>query len=160
MIKLDILTNADIPAVAAILLDDSIKKTYMVPDLTPEAAEAMAEKIISLSTDTARYVRGIYRENTLVGFLNDVGIEGDFIELGWVVHPDYQGKGYCTAAVKAAIEELFLMGYSEVWAGAFEENPASIRVMEKAGMAKSDKTEQVEYRGKMHNCICYVRRKQ
>lgn len=159
-IALGIMTAEDIQAVSRILLDDSVKKTYMVPDLNPEGAEKMATRIISLSTDKSRYVRGIYRNNTLVGFLNDVGIEEDSIELGWVIAPEHQNKGYCTAAVKAAINELFSIGYTEVNAGAFPENYASQRVMEKAGMIKTDKTEAVEYRGQVYNCVCYTRRKQ
>lgn len=159
MIKLDILSNDDVKAVARILLDDSIKKTYMVPDLTPEDAEKMAQRIISLSGDTSRFIRGIYKGNTLVGYLNDVASENGSVELGWVVHPDYQGKGYCTEAVKIAIEQLLDKGYQEVCAGAFPENYASMRVMEKAGMTKIDKTEDVEYRGNVYHCVFYARRK-
>ena len=158
--KLGIMTAVDTQSISRILLDDSIKKTYMVPDLTPDEAEKMAGRIISLSADNSRFVRGIYAENTLVGYLNDVDTSAGTIELGWVIHPDYQNKGYCTAAVKAAIEELFSMGYTEVNAGAFPENYASMRVMEKAGMEKIDKTEEVEYRGQVYNCIFYARRKQ
>ena len=156
---LGIMTNADRNAVSRILLDDSVKKTYMIPDLTPEVAEQMAERIITLSADKTRYVRGIYEEKTLVGYLNDVDVTDGSVELGWVIHPDYQNKGYCTAAVKEAIQELFLMGYHEVNAGAFPENYASMRVMEKAGMERIDKTEEIEYRGKVYNCIFYARRK-
>ena len=159
MIKLDTMTNADMQAVARILLDDSIKQTYMVPDLTPEDAEKMAQRIISLSADTSRYVRGIYSENTLVGYLNDVCVENGSVELGWVIHPDYQGNGYCTEGVKIAIDQLLAKGYEEVCAGAFPENHASMRVMEKAGMMKIDKTEDVEYRGNVYHCIFYARRK-
>ena len=43
-----------------------------------------------------------------------------------------------------------------VYAGAFAENPASLRVMQKAGMTLMDKTEDLEYRGKTHHCIFYA----
>ena len=158
-ITLGIMTAEDTQPVSRILLNDCVKKTYMVPDLTPEEAEKMASRIIALSSDKGRYVRGVYREATLVGFLNDVGTEGSSIELGWALHPDYHNKGYCTAAVKAAITELFSMGYTEVNAGAFPENHASMRVMEKAGMERINKAEEIEYRGKVYNCIFYARRK-
>ena len=39
--------------------------------------------------------------------------------------------------------------------GAFPENTASIRVMEKAGMVREDFTEDIEYRGIMHHCVYY-----
>ena len=50
---------------------------------------------------------------------------------------------------------LFAKGFREVVCGAFEENTASLRVMEKAGMEKLDITESIEYRGKVHNCVYY-----
>jgi len=40
-------------------------------------------------------------------------------------------------------------------AGAFAENCASIRVMQKAGMQLMDKTELIEYRGQNRNCVYY-----
>lgn len=143
---------------AKILQDDSIKKTYIVPDLTTDAALQMATRICALSCKKYRYVRGIYANEVLVGLLNDVGTENRTIELGWVVAPAHQNKGYATQAVTIAITELFDRGYQEVIAGAFIHNAASIRVIEKAGMERIEKNEQIEYRGQLHNCIFYVRR--
>lgn len=148
----------DAQALAEILRDDSIKKTYMVPDLTADTALQMANRISSLSGDEKRYIRGIYVGEILVGFLNDVATEDGAIELGWVVAPAHQNKGYATQAVTIAISELFARGFKEVQAGAFPQNVASMRVMEKAGMERIEKTEQIEYRGNTYNCIFYARR--
>lgn len=145
-------------SLAEILQDNNIKKTYMVPDLTTDTALQMATRICALSHETMRYVRGIYANKVLVGLLNDAGIESGTIELGWVVAPAHQNKGYATQAVTIAIAELFDRGYREVLAGAFAHNSASIRVMEKAGMERIEKNEQIEYRGQLHNCIFYARR--
>ena len=60
-----------------------------------------------------------------------------------------------TRALKLAITELFSLGYREVITGAFDENGASIRVMEKAGMVKLDKIDEIDYRGKLHKCVYY-----
>ena len=62
---------------------------------------------------------------------------------------------YCTNSLEQSINYLFSKGYKEVICGAFENNIASIRVMQKAGMQKISKTDQIEYRGKVHNCIYY-----
>ena len=51
--------------------------------------------------------------------------------------------------------ELFQKGCREILCGAFEENAASLRVMEKAGMQKLDKTEEIDYRGRLHRCVYY-----
>ena len=105
--------------------------------------------------DEKRYVRGIYLEEDLIGFLNDVEITNGAIELGYVIHPTFHGKGYMTKALKTAVSELFTMDYQEVITGAFDENVASIRVMEKSGMSLMEKAEEIEYRGKVHHCIYY-----
>ncbi len=141
-----------------ILLDDTVKQTYIVPDLTKDAAQKMAEHIAGLSNTEDRYVRGIYRNDTLIGLINDVETIDATIELGWVIAPAHQNKGYATQAVCLAIKELFARGYREVLAGAFPQNAASMRVMEKAGMERIEKTEQIEYRGQTYNCIFYARR--
>ena len=40
-------------------------------------------------------------------------------------------------------------------AGAFEENKASMRVMEKAGMTRITLEEDINYRGASHHCLYY-----
>ena len=152
-ITLDIIGDNQLPAVVRILMNDTVKKTYMVPDLTEEAATKLASRLAEFSKDESRFVRGIYHKNVLVGFLNDTEIKGSSIELGWALHPDHYNKGYATAAVKLAIQALFRRGFEEVIAGAFEENPASLRVMEKSGMIPSDKIDEIEYRGVVHRCV-------
>ena len=150
------LSEKDNAAVAGILTDQVVAKTYMVPDFSSEEqVQRLFRRLVELSGGEERYVRGIYRGETLVGFLNDVGINGNSVELGWVVHPRYHNQGCATAAVKLAVEELFTKGFDEVCAGAFEENGASIRVMEKSGMKREDRTDEIEYRGTVHRCVYY-----
>lgn len=150
------ITQKDVPALAEILKNDTVKKTYMVPDLTAEEAMTLATKIAALSEDMARYVRGVYLEDTMIGMLNDVNKEEGTVELGWALHPDYYNRGYATQAVRLAIRDMFSQGYSTVEAGAFPGNAASMRVMEKAGMVRQLKTEDVTYRGVTHTCIFYA----
>ena len=99
-------------------------------------------------------------EDCLIGFLNDVEIQDGSIELGYVIHPDFQGKGYMTNALRYAMDELFSIGYHEIICGAFEKNAASIRVMVKAGMQKLSRTDEMEYRDKRHQCVYYSIMKQ
>ena len=58
------------------------------------------------------------------------------------------------------ITYLFEKNFSVVWAGAFEENLASLRVMEKAGMKKTNSKASIEYRGKTHRCVYYCIKKE
>ena len=150
------LSDTDEAAMIRILTDDIIKKTYMVPDFTSQdQAKKLFLRLKELSRSKERFVRGIYADDHLVGMINDVGIDGRRIELGYVIHPDHHNRGYCTEALKKAIEELFYNEFEEILAGAFAENAASIRVMEKAGMQRSDRREEIEYRGEVHRCVYY-----
>jgi len=150
------LTERDEAALLELLTNDQIKLTYMLPDFPrPEDAIPLARKLMALSREESRFVRGMEQDGTLVGFLNDVETAGDTLELGYVVHPRHWNTGCATAALKLAIARLFQKGFREVCCGAFEENPASIRVMEKAGMKKLDKTDEIAYRGAIHRSVYY-----
>lgn len=139
-----------------ILTSGKVNQTYMLPDFeSKDAAIPLFNRLMSLSKDPDRFVRCIALGDTAVGFLNDVEIQSGTIELGYVIHPDFHNRGYMTQALKLAISQLLGKDFTTVICGAFEENKASQRVMEKAGMVCSDKTETIEYRGKTHICVYY-----
>ena len=139
-----------------VVTDHIVKQTYMLPDFSQkEDAIPLFERLKALSLDPAHYVRCILVNGYPIGFLNDVEIHGDRIELGYAIASPYHGQGYMTKALQAAIAELFAMGYGNIVCGAFSENVASMRVMEKSGMQRIDFTEDIEYRGKTHHCIYY-----
>ena len=138
-----------------------INQTYMLPDFeTKEDAIPLFNRLMSLSNDSGRFVRCIDLDGTAIGFLNDVEIKDGSIELGYVIHPEFHNRGYMTGALKAAIEELFTLNYQRVVCGAFEQNKASQRVMEKAGMMRISFTEEIEYRSKIHLCVYFEKRKE
>ena len=142
------------------LYDESIKKTYMIPDFADgEAAERMFQAFVRLSAAKDRYVGAICLEGGIIGFMNDTEIDGESIEMGYVISPKYQNRGYCTEAFSGCIGYLFEKGFSRVICGAFDENRASIRVMQKCGMALLPKTDLIEYRGKKYNCVYYSKEK-
>ncbi len=150
------MTDADQPALAVLLLDEQIKQTYMIPDFADEQALArMQRRFIALSQAGEHFVRGIYLDGSLIGFVNDVESDADSMELGYVIHPHYWGQGYATEMLTAVMDLLRQRGFQSVRAGAFLENPASIRVMEKCGMHRCLQTEQIEYRGRLHTCVYY-----
>lgn len=140
-----------------ILTSPLVSRTYMTPDFRlREDAAALSLHLMEMCEDDIQYVRAIAAEEGFVGFLNMVEIRDNAVELGYVIHPDFHGKGYMTQALRLAMEELFAMGYPEVTAGAFSTNTASIRVMEKCGMKRMEKTEEIEYRGNRHTCVYYT----
>ena len=62
------------------------------------------------------------------------GPQGDNYWLGYILHPDYRGRGYTTEAVKLLVNHLFRTKDTiRIEAECSPENIASIRVLEKAG---------------------------
>lgn len=58
----------------------------------------------------------------------------DTAELGWVLHKDYQGKGYATEAARAVMEYAMKeLGFSHLIALCDKRNAASYHVMERLG---------------------------
>lgn len=146
----------DLPDLAEILTNSQIKNTYMIPDFeTKEALDGLVQKITQYSLSNQRFERGIFLEDRLIGFVNEVERKDGSMELGYVIHPSFWGRGFATEMLKAVIEMLLENGVSEIITGAFEENTASIRVMEKCGMRKTAVEEDIAYRGRNHHCIYY-----
>ena len=146
--------ETDAEAMLRLIRNEQIAQTYMMPDLRDDArAAALFRRFLDLSHQPERAVVGMFADGALVGFMNDTRIEGGEIELGYVVDPAHQGRGYATEALKGMIEALFDRGFDTVMCGAFEENAASLRVMEKAGMSPIATTEEIEYRGVTHRCV-------
>lgn len=159
-LRLGSFREKDMEALYGLLTNEEIKKTYMIPDFpSREAADKMCRRFMDLSLDEGHFVRGIYLEERLIGFLNDVEMTEKAVEIGYVIHPLYWNRGYATEAVQGALMALFDSGFDAVRAGYFEENGASGRVMEKAGMERIDHEDSLEYRGQTHRCLYYEKRK-
>ena len=142
-----------------ILTHEEVGKTFLLPDFAcREDARPVFESLKRKSHDPARFIYGIYLDGNMIGFLNEVEKNDTEIELGYVIHPTYQRNGYATEALSASINALFQMGYQTVKTAAFEENNASIRVMEKSGMTRLSYTDALEYRGQVHRCVWFEMR--
>ena len=142
-----------------LVTNEIVSKTYMFPAFENRAAaEPLFQRLVKLCEDESRYVAGVYLNERFIGMMNGVDIKDKQIEMGYAYLPAYYNQGFATEAFAAAIDYLFECGFETVLAGAFEENPASIRVMEKSGMSLMEKAEEIEYRGKEHHCIYYHRK--
>ncbi|MBE5993916.1 MAG: GNAT family N-acetyltransferase, partial [Paenibacillaceae bacterium] len=130
-------SDGDQEDMAALLMNEIVKKTYMISDFnTKEEAYSLFKKIQKLSYSDDHYEFGIYKDSQLIGWVNDVSNDTVKVELGYVINPKYHNNGYATEVLKAVIEDLFMRGYNEVITGTFDTNKASIRVMEKCGMKR------------------------
>lgn len=151
-------SQSDMPGLMNLISNKEIAKTFMMPDFENEnQITLLAQTLITYSQleDTTHLEYGIYLKDKLIGFINDCGIEYNAIEIGYVIHPDYQGYGYASEAVQAVLKELQAMGFQKVKAGFFAENIASRRVMEKCGMHQIDYMDEEKYRGTIHQCFYY-----
>jgi RimJ/RimL family protein N-acetyltransferase len=69
-------------------------------------------------------------------------------EIGWVIHPDYQRRGYASEAAAALLRYGFEeMALHRIIATCQPENPASYGVMEKIGMRREGHFRQCIHRG-------------
>ena len=158
MVSLRPIVPEDRERMLDILTSDKVNKTYMLPDFEKrEDAAPLFHRLMDMSQGETKYVRAIDLDGGLIGFVNQVEVENKTIELGYVIHPEFHGKGYMPKALQLAFEEMFSLGYEEVITGAFSTNTASIRVMEKCAMTKLSKTDEIEYRGITHTCVYYSR---
>lgn len=148
--------QADFDALIEIFTNEEVAKTFMVPDFSSaKEAYGLAQRFSVLSRDGNRFVYGVYLDNRLIGFVNDVFIDEKTVELGYVIHPNFKNNGYATEVLKASLNEIFKTDFRIVKAGAFEENIASQRVMQKCGMKPLEIVEDIVYRGKTHRCKYY-----
>jgi RimJ/RimL family protein N-acetyltransferase len=148
--------DCDFDDMMSVLKNDVVAATYRIPDLdTREAELELFEYLRDISQREDRYLFGIFLDVKLIGLINDCEINDECIEMGYALHPDYHNQGYATEAFSAVIKSLLSKGFTEIIAGAFEDNIASIRVMEKCGMKRTKMTSGIEYRGKTHKCVYY-----
>lgn len=148
--------ECDLNSLMSVFKSEVVKATYMVHDLASREDEIkLFDSLRNLSLREDRYVFGISLDGKLIGLINDCEINNKCIEMGYALHPDYHNQGLATEAFGAVISHLFSKGFEEIIAGAFEENTASMRVMEKCGMSRTKMTAEIEYRGIKHKCVYY-----
>ena len=130
--------ESDAEAMLRLMRNEQIAQTYMMPDLRDDArAGALFRRFLDLSHQPERAVVGMFADGVLVGFMNDTRIEGGEIELGYVVDPAHQGKGYATEAVSEVIDFAWkILRLHRIESYVMPRNTRSLRVMEKLGFEK------------------------
>ncbi|MBO7403622.1 MAG: GNAT family N-acetyltransferase, partial [Clostridia bacterium] len=160
-ISLRPITDEDEADCIALLRDNIINRTYMLPDYEDdEAARPLFRRLRDLSTDPTHFVRAVSLDGKMIGFVNDVVLEEEVAEMGYVIRPDLHHRGYATEALRQTIRALFDRGLRVIRAGFFEENAASRRVMEKNGMTPTGEEETIDWRGAAHRCVYYAIRRE
>jgi RimJ/RimL family protein N-acetyltransferase len=131
--------SADGPRVQQLAGDRAIAATTMnIPHPYPDGA---AEEWIATHRETFDSGKGANFAVTLRSTGELIGGCGLVIreihkraELGYYIGKQYWGNGYATEAAKAVIQYAFSRGIHRVFAEHYHTNPASGRVLQKAGM--------------------------
>jgi ribosomal-protein-alanine N-acetyltransferase len=130
------------------VLSDAIRYAEIVgdPDVmrllsgkveTPEEAKQYIEECIASERENgfSRYAVILKQSEELIGFCGYRLID-DEIDLGWRYAKKYWNRGYGSEAAEAVAEYGRELGLPLVVAASLPENTASIRIMEKIGMAR------------------------
>lgn len=102
----------------------------------PYTKEDAAAFIRIAQAEQDAVVKAIVVDNIAVGAIGihpQEDVHRICVEVGYWIGEDYWGRGICTAAVKEMTQLAFELGYTRVFATVFGNNPASGRVLEKAG---------------------------
>ena len=130
------LTEKDAQDFAALFEDDweAIKQTGQLP--FPATTAAM-QAWIRRHTGPGGHAF-MLRRKVDKGAIGAIGFggRGPISELGYALGRDFWGQGYATEAAVAMIVKARALGLGGLQAYSFIENPASARVLEKAGFSK------------------------
>ena len=109
----------------------------------PEEAKAFIQKI----TENKSYYWGItLKENgTMIGtIVSGIYRQTGSAELGYELHPDYQGKGYMDEAIKEVIGFAFRSGFTILEAYTHRDNLASTKLLLKHGFVQDEERKDPE----------------
>jgi len=108
----------------------------MCNPLDLQKSKADIEKQLDKAGSESAWFLILKKDGSKIGFLGmDMGPYAG--EIGYVLIPSERGKGYCTEAVKLALDYLFMSkNIVRVQAGILAGNVASQRVLEKAGFQR------------------------
>ncbi|CAN5668226.1 GNAT family N-acetyltransferase [soil metagenome] len=128
------------PAAVAALLERRVPGSWP-PD---ELVDALSFYARELAADPSHMGWGIWfvisrPDGSLAG---SVGFKGPpdangCVEIGYGIEPPFRQRGYATEAVKGLLGWAWSEGVTRVVAECHDANQASIRVLEKAGMART-----------------------
>jgi [ribosomal protein S5]-alanine N-acetyltransferase len=142
MVRLRRLEAGDIDSVHALVSRMEVVRHMLLPLCSREESEKFLRG--SLLENPSDPWKSIVRAITEGGSEEAIGLCGLVIlrgaeegEAWYLVKPELWGKGIATEALKQLLDLGFEeLGLHRIWATCLPENPASARVLEKAGMRK------------------------
>ena len=159
-ITLDKITLDDAYDYYLIASNPNITTSFMLDETeTIEEAKSTIEDVISNYTDEEFYYFAIRLNGKLIGVMKTY--ETSYLELGYAINEDYWNNGYATIALNLVTDYfLKLDRIKKIILGAFADNYASIRVMEKCNYSFIGiKKDEFFYKGKSRDIAYFERNK-
>ncbi|HEY6968920.1 MAG TPA: GNAT family N-acetyltransferase [Candidatus Angelobacter sp.] len=132
-LRLRLLKPADAPEIARLLVRDS-EAVQMTASMTDPMTEVAALDWIERRTSTDQHVFAILLVNS-GEFIGSIGLGGarEMPYVGYWLGRPHWNQGYATEALQALIDYARWQGITSLQADTFPDNPASARVLAKAG---------------------------
>jgi RimJ/RimL family protein N-acetyltransferase len=137
-LRLRQLRSADAPEIARLLVNDS-EAVQMTASMSDPMTEAAASDWIERRTSSSdQHVFAILLASS-GEFLGSIGLGGpkEIPYLGYWIGRPHWNRGYATEAVHGMIEYARWLGTPSLQADTFPNNPASARVLAKAGFVNT-----------------------
>ena len=139
------LKETDVSAIYSLRSNEQVNQFIDRPTAKdPEEARAFIQKI----TENESYYWGItLKENgKMIGTICFWNLSADrkSAELGYELHPDYQGKGYMDEAIKEVIGFAFRSGFTILEAYTQRDNLASTKLLLKHGFVHDEERKDPE----------------
>jgi len=143
-LKLRPFSRGDVDAVLAYRSREDVATYLFDPPLSrEECALAVQQRTVKTGWtevgDTIVLAVELLESATLIGEMSLIWRSDDAFqgEVGWIFHPDYQGRGYATEASRAVLDLGFKRAdLHRIFARCDARNDASWRLMERLGMRR------------------------
>lgn len=134
-LRLRLLNQSDAADIAR-LLENDIEAVQMTASMSEPMTREAALEWIERRTSPDQHVFAILLENS-GDFIGSIGLGGprEQPHLGYWLGRQHWGQGYATEAVQGLIEYARFLGIPALQADTFPNNPASARVLQKAGFS-------------------------
>jgi len=123
--------HADNPLIADVLRD-LFPSPYVLSDAKEFITRTLsADPVTAFAIGTDKKVFGV------IGFIPGQDVYRHSAEIGYWIGVEYWGRGIMTGAIEIFTAHLFEnFDFNRLFAGVFSSNPASARVLEKAGFTR------------------------
>lgn len=150
-VRLELLSEAHLGALAAMLADPDVLRFTRVPEPTPAdfAEQWLALYEAGRRDGTREGFAAFDADGRFVGVALAFGIDpaDDEAELGYMVTPEARGRGLATTMLRALTDWAFAeAGVQRVRLVVDVENPASLRVAERSGYVREGVMRSVHFK--------------